>query len=192
MRMRKKRGATLVELLVSSGISLLVLGAALATLYSGMRSWIMGASMINAEVDGSQAVRRLVSDLREAMAVTVAADGRSVSFRMPQRDANGDFIVPPLWDGVSRRAILTETTGGKFTLAVGVTGSEIPVSRNVILIDPESGTGTAYRVFSPGPGTVTREIHLMVVTRTNGPRNEPIYHRIRETLFLRNIPSITQ
>lgn len=190
--MKKRRGATLVEVMVGSALTALVLLGTLATLYAGTRSWVLGQSLIDAEVDGSQAIRSLSLELREAMAVTVATDGQSLTYRMPRRNAAGDFVVPAEWDGVNRRAILAANASGRFTLSIGVAGSERALTRNLILVDPDMPGTPTYRVFTAGPGRITREIQIMVITRTNGPRGEPVYHRVRETLFLRNIPSITQ
>ncbi len=191
MNRRTRRGVSLVEVTVASALTGMVLFASLGTLYSGMRSWIQGQSLIDAETDGTQAVRMLNQELREAMAVTVASDGYSVTYRLPQRNGNGDFIIPPLWDGVSRRALVTANASGKYDLKVGISGRERLLSRNVIVTDPEAPGAITYRVFVPGAGTITRQINVMLVTRTSGPKGTPVYHRVRESLFLRNIPSIT-
>lgn len=191
MRRKCRRGITLVESMVASMLTILVLSASLGTLYSGMRSWVQGQSLIEAETDATQAIRRLNQELREAMAVTVASDGYSVTYRLPSRNGTGDFIVPPVWDGVSRRAIVTSAGNGRYTLSVGISGSEAVLTRNVIITDPEVNGAPAYRVFVPGPGGITRQVNIMLVTRTTGPKGKPIYSRVRESLFLRNIPSIT-
>lgn len=191
MKNRRLRGTTLVEAMVASVVTGLVLFTAVGTLYSGMRSWIQGLGLINAELDGTQAVRRLNQELREAMSVQVASDGQSLTYRMPQRNAQGDFVVPPLWDGVQRRAIVTALSNGSYSLGFGIAGQEYTISRNIILRDPEVSGAPTYRVFTPGPGGITRQVDVMIVTRTYGPRGAPIYQRVRETLFLRNVPSIT-
>lgn len=181
----------MVETVVASLLTGMVLFTAVGTLYSGMRSWVQGLSMIEAEMDGTQAVRRLNQELREAMSVQVAGDGQSVTYRVPQRNANGDFVVPPVWDGVQRRVIVQSLGNNRYSLGFGIAGQEYTISRNVVLRDPAVSGNPTYRVFTPGPGGITRRVDVMLITRTTGPRGVYIYNRTRETLFLRNVPSIT-
>lgn len=190
-RNQKRMGATLVEVMIASALTAFVLTGALATLYTGMRSWVAGQSKIEAETDGSQAIRTISIELREAMSVTVASDGNSISYRLPKRDSNGDFIVPVEWDGVSRRVVV-QPSGTKYALLIGVFGNEALLTKNVILVDPERAGSPAYRVFTAGPGAITRSVNIQVVTRTTNEKGGFINHRVRETLFLRNIPAITQ
>lgn len=182
---------SIVETVVASLLTGMVLFTSVGTLYSGMRSWVQGLKMIEAEMDGTQAVRRLNQELREAMSVQVAADGQSLTYRTPQRNSNGDFVVPPIWDGVQRRVIVQSLGEGRYSLGFGIAGQEYTVTRNVVLRDPGVNGNPTYRVFTPGPGGITRRIDVMLITRTTGPRGAYIYQRTRETLFLRNVPSIT-
>jgi prepilin-type N-terminal cleavage/methylation domain-containing protein len=192
MRQRRRRGVTLVEVMISVSLSALVLTGSLATLYSGTRSWMRGQGQIQVDIDGSQSMRRLSIELREAMSVTVASDGLSLTYRTMRRDSNGNFVNPPEWDGVSRRARVVDlSSSGTHALDIGVSGQEQRLTRSVILIDPMDGN-RPYRVFQPGSGTITRQLTVQIVSRTVGPEGEPLFHRTRETIFLRNIPSITQ
>ena len=188
----RRRGATLLEVMTASMLTLLVLGSVLAVMYSGMRSWVSGQGHIEAEMDGSQAIRRLAMELREAMAVTVASDGQSLTYRLPRRNASGAFSVPAEWDGVMRRVVTESLGGGRFALRIGIAGSETTLTRNLILTDPNLTGNPTYRVFTPGAGTITRQLQIRLVTRTTGYRGVPVHHRVDEMLFLRNIPSLTQ
>lgn len=191
MKSHRRRGATLVEVMISTGLSALVLTGSLATLYAGSKTWVRGQSQIEVDLDGSQAMRRLSVELREAMAVTVASDGLSLTYRTMARNADGSFKSPPEWDGISRRARVVSLSGSRFRIEIGLSGQESGLTNQLILIDPMD-QNRSYRVFQAGAGAITRQLTVQLVTRVNGPSGEPLYYRTRETIYLRNIPSITQ
>jgi Tfp pilus assembly protein PilW len=191
MKSRKRRGATLVELMVGTGLSAIVLTGSLATLYAGSKTWVRGQGQIEVDLAGSQAMRRLSVELREAMAVSVASDGLSLTYRTMRRNPDGSFKSPPEWDGVSRRARVVSTSGSKFKVEIGVAGQETGLTSQLILIDPLDAN-RSYKVFQAGAGTITRQLTIQLVTRVDGPEGEPLYYRTREAIYLRNIPMITQ
>ncbi len=185
--MRKtKQGTTLVEVLVASSLSVMVVFTTLGIFMSGMSDWARGQGRIDAESQSQAAVRQISDTLREAMAVSVDADGQGLRFRLPAKGEDGSFRVPAVWDGVERRIY---HQSGKLMLAEGGRAREL--ARGVILTDPNSPYGDAsYRIFSPNTGTVVRQLTVMVATRTNGAAGEKVTGRTRETVYLRNIPDL--
>lgn len=185
-RRRKTAGATLVELLVGSSISMLVLYGAVMLMVAGSASWYKGEGKILAETQSQRAVRLISSELREAMSITVDANGLGLNYRLPQKDGNGNYIVPAQWDNVTRRIELSGTN-----IRILENGNPRVICRNVILTDPKSTSGEApYVIFAPGAGTITRQLTVMVVTQTGTYRGGTTTSRSRETLFLRNIPEL--
>lgn len=183
-----RRAVTLVEVLVSASISSLVLFSAISIFLSGIGSWARGQGKIDAETQSRQAVRVVSDALREAMWVSVDADGMGLTYRLPRTEADGSFEVPVIWDGIDRRIAYAS---GKLNLT-DASGTRT-ICRNIRLTDPESPGGTTlYRIFVPGPGSITRRLSVMVVTETNGARSERVVGRKRETVFLRNIPELTR
>lgn len=183
---RKRRGATLVEVVTASGIGVLVLSGAVMTLFAGMSSWAQGESRISAESDAQGAVRIISKELREAMAVSVDGNGRGLSYRLPERDGSGDYVVPAVWDGVTRRI---EYTDGIIRTFDGE--SYRTICRGVILTDPltQGGAG-GYRPFVAGSGTIVRQVTVQIVKRAYGNRNHVVTSRRRESIFFRNIPEL--
>jgi hypothetical protein len=177
--------------MVGTGLSAIVLTGSLATLYAGSKTWVRGQGQIEVDLAGSQAMRRLSVELREAMAVSVASDGLSLTYRTMRRNPDGSFKSPPEWDGVSRRARVVSTSGSKFKVEIGVAGQESGLTSQLILIDPLDAN-RSYKVFQAGAGTITRQLTIQLVTRVDGPEGEPLYYRTREAIYLRNIPMITQ
>lgn len=184
---RYRRGATLLEVLTASAISVMVLSSVVAALLSGMQSWARGAGKINAELTSQQTLRTVTSELRQAMAVTVDANGRGITYRLPRLDAGGNYVVPAEWDGVERRIFVT--VAGE--LFLGPVGDTREVADGLILTDPKAANA-AYRPFNAGPGSITRRLDVMLVVRQSGAGDQYEVSRVRETVYLRNIPSLTQ
>lgn len=173
---------TIVEVATAAVISTMVLGAAITLFIAGAGMWVRGGEMMETEVQSRQAVRVIATNLREAMQVTVDADGQGVTYRLPTRLSDGTFRAPAVWDGVTRRIF---HNNGSIRLTDN--GGTRTITRNVILTDPDNGNA-AYRIFVPGSGTVVREITIRVVCRRTLPNGIVYLGRKRETIFLRNIP----
>lgn len=193
----RRRGATLVEALTASALSVLALFTAVSVMISGMGSWAKGQGRIDAEGDAQAAVRAISNELREAMAVTVVS-GTLIEYRLPQKDEDGNFVVPAIWDGVARRIEWVPTGSGIGEIRSVGGSTNRALCRNVILRDPQSNGftpssgGSAYAPFTAGPGTITRQLTIMIATRANGSQDQYVVSRSRETVFLRNIPSLTR
>lgn len=198
-RKRNRRGGvTTIEVLTASALSVVATFTAVAVMISGMSSWAKGQGRIMAEGDAQNAVRTISNELREAMAVTVLS-GTAVEYRLPQKDNDGNFVVPATWDGVTRRIEWASTDGGTGLIRItGGNGVSNVVCRQVILRDPQSSGftptsgGSTYSVFTPGAGAITRQLTIMLATRANGSKNNYVVSRSRETVFLRNIPTLVR
>lgn len=197
-RKRNRRGGvTTIEVLTASALSVVATFTAVAVMISGMSSWAKGQGRIMAEGDAQNAVRTISNELREAMAVTVLS-GTAVEYRLPLKDGNGNFVVPAQWDGVTRRIEWSSTDGGLGLVRVTGGSTNNVICRNVLLRDPQSSGftpttgGSTYNIFTAGAGTVTRQLTIMLATRANAAKKEYVVSRSRETVFLRNIPTLTR
>lgn len=185
---KKQRGSTLVELLTASGVTTLVLLGSLSILFAGSASWAQGVGKIGAETDAQMSVRTVSEALSEAMSVTVDPNGMGLSYRVPLKDASGDFALPVTWDGVNRRI---EVEGTKLAMIDG--GNKRIIASGLIFTDPVSVHGSKpYELFTPGQGNVTRQVTIEVATKRLGFHAKPLLSRSRETIFLRNIPVLTK
>jgi hypothetical protein len=184
-----RRATTLVETMIAAGLTSMVLIGSVATFFMGAISWTNGQAHLDVETNSQKSVRMISGELRQAMAVAVDGDGNGLTYKLPSVDGTGNYIVPPVWDGVTRRIQLQNTN----QIAIVTNGNGRVICRNVILKDPKSdGGNTAYKIFSPGTGAITRSITVMVVSQTTGFRNAITNSRSRETIFLRNIPELTR
>src|SRR3954466_12563397 len=103
MMRSKRRGATLAETTIAAGLSTLALFGAIMLFLSSAMGWTRGSGRIDAEATTHRAVREIARELREAMSVTVDANGLGLSYRLPVKDASGNYTMPITWDNVARR-----------------------------------------------------------------------------------------
>lgn len=183
---KKNFGGSLVEVSVAAVVGTMVLGTALTLFIAGAGMWVRGSEMVEAESQSRQAIRVISDQLRQAMVVVVDGNGQGVTYRLPTRNATtGIFNVPAVWDGVNRRMfhqngniILQENTATRV------------ICRNVVLQDPQNGNAN-YTIFSAPPVALIREVTVQVVTRRTR-QGRSYLGRKRETVYLRNIPKLTQ
>jgi len=188
---KRRRGFTLMEAMTASLMTVLVIAGAVGTMLAGLQSWSQGTGLVESEMDAQQGMRAVVGELREAMAITVDADGKGVTYRLPQKNGSGEFITPALWDGVSRRISIVANTYGRNDLNIGVVGNMTKISRNIVLQDPIR-LNVAYIPFVAGPGTIKRSITITFVSNALGSKERVTYSRNRELLYLRNVPALTK
>jgi hypothetical protein len=186
---RKNRGSSLVEVLVASSISAFVMTSLILALLSGMKSWTIGQGKINAEVSSAQGMRSVISELREAMLVTIDNNGMGITFQVPARQNDGTYSVPPVSDGVNRRIYYQSSTQ---TIRVSDNTGDRALARYVINTDP-SRNGASYRLFTATRvSTVIRQVDVRIVAQTNSSADDYNTSRARETVVLRNVPVSTQ
>ena len=185
-KVRRQAGLTLIETLVSAMVSVLALGTASAVILSGSSTWVLGQGKIQAEQSAEAGVRIIAQELRGAMSVTVDANGLGITYQLPATDANGNYLSPVTWDGVTRRIAYSN---GNLVKTVG-SNSRTIVS-NVILTDPLSSGGTgSYKIFTPGVGVLTRSLTMEIVTSRPGVDSHLVNARNRETIYIRNVPQL--
>ncbi len=180
----KKRGVSLLEAVTAAALTTIVIFGSVATFLSGMSAWVRGQAHIDAESGSQRAVRRIANDLREAMTVSVDADGMGITYNLPQKDGTGAYVIPMVSDGVSRRIALN---AGQIVKTGG--GENRVYCKGVVTTDPVSNA--AYRVFTPGVGAVTRSLTIMIASRSASYKTETVASRSRETIYLRNIPRVS-
>jgi type II secretory pathway pseudopilin PulG len=181
----RKSGFTLVETLTSATLNVLVLGGAATLLIGAGSSWIRGEAKVEAETSAEIGVRLIADEVRGAMSVTVDSNGQGMTYQMPAVDGTGRYVTPIAWDGVNRRIALS---GSSLIKTVG-TGSRT-VIKGVTLTDPQ--TNAPYRIFIPGPGSITRQLTMELVVQRNGVSSKTYNARNREMIYIRNVPQITK
>lgn len=181
----RRRGATMVEVVVGAGLSVITLIGGVGCYMAGMMSWMKGVGAMDSISKSQDSVRLVCNQLREAMSVTINESGTVVTYAMPSKDENGSYVLPLASDGVTRNFTLSN---GSLTQTVGQNTRLI--SANVLNIDP--ATGASYKPFSANNGDVTRQVVVTLVTSKQGFRNNWTPSRSRESVYLRNVPQLSR
>lgn len=186
--LRRQRGMTLAEVVIASGLSTVVLITGFGIFVAGMSSWLRGSGRINAEATSSTAMRIVSRELREAMTVNVDSNGQGISYIKPAKDSTGGYATPLVSDGITRRIALS---GSNLILTTG--SSNRTICTNLITTDPYStGGASAYKIFTPGATGIVRSLNVMIVAKCSAFEGESVTSRSRETVYLRNIPTLTR
>ena len=110
--LRNRKGMTMVEVLISAGLLSVVLIGTLVLLSSTLSIWAKGASGTSANSHASLATRRLVTEIEEGKAATVASGKLTVVF--PYFDTGtGDYDRAQT--GITVNYYLSGTTGSEST-----------------------------------------------------------------------------
>ena len=182
--MSRRRGSTITEVMLASSISTIVLFAGVGTFLVGMRSWIRGQASVDALNGSQRAVRVISNELREAMSLVIAGDGRTVTYQKPLKDANGNFVTPMQTDGFTR----TISVSGAGVLTMTAQGQTRTLAKGLVLTDG----GIPYNPFSAVNASLTRSLTVKLVSSQTGPMNSNVLSRVRETLYLRNVPQLSR
>lgn len=201
-RLSKKAGMSLMEVAVAAGVSAVTLGFSVSVFMMASSSWARGENRIAGENDVRQTVRIISDELREAMWVSVDADGQGLTYRKPKKEPTGEFSIPVVWDGLDRRIELENDT---IVLSESATVERV-ICRGVMTKDPfrssnhamdsaisktaSNGSWQNYKIFEPNVGTFTTEVRVTVVTSNRGGAGEFVRARKREVVALRNVPEL--
>jgi len=205
MRTRRNRrsGFTLAEVVVTSVVSAVVLTSVVTLFITVIAAWARGETTMGTEGDTQEVVSKVADELREAMWVSVDADGYGLTYRKPRKTVAGDFEIPVVWDGYDRRIYLT---GTDLKIFDGTTTRNL--STNVLKNDPfrlgthmnqkkkSNQTVTAegaptYKIFVPNSASLVSEVTVTVVTGAKGGRpGEWARAKKRDRVVLRNVPEL--
>jgi hypothetical protein len=184
-RRSKKRGGTILELMTAVCLSIVVLSTAVGILFTGTASWANGLGTQNSQNDAVMAVRTLSDILAPAMSVSVSADGSTVTYELPQTDANGNYTYPLAWDDVTRTI---STAHNEVILSDG--NNERVLINSLIYTDPYN-SNAAYKVFTPLAGSTVRQMTIEIATQYHGYKATTKPNRDRETINFRNVAPLS-
>ncbi len=188
-RKRGNRGTTLLEVLTASALSVFVIGTSVTVLISGSASWAKGQTRIAMEMGSQQAMRKISLDLRETIDASVDANGLGINYKLPRRDGSGNLIIPMEWDEVERRIEFHETGTNMGIIRAKVGGNYRTLLEDVPKLNPQ--TLVANKFFVPGKGTIVRSVDVVLVGKA-AESSHAGTDRLKETIYLRNIPSLSR
>lgn len=185
---RRQRGFTVVELVTGAGVLTLVLLMGVNIMAMAYRSVHQGMQNATIENDTQYSIRYIAHRLREAAAVTVDSDGLGISFYAPAKDGNGNYVTPLTPSSVEHRFYYSD---GKIYERLGDRTPKAVVDY-AMNSDPTTGqSGSSFRIFRASSSGVVRMITVLLVARRSTPSGY-VTARVREAVYLRNIPSVTR
>ena len=187
--MRKQKGMTLVELMTSLGLMAFTLGAISSLFVFGLRSFQNTTTDTNINQSNAQGMRRLTESLREAMSVTISADGKTVSYTLPKVAAAADpftaekeYIIPLESDNTIRT--FTVNSSGNLVHSVG----NRTLVKNIQFTDPDPASSQFNQTYLPFSSTTIgsqRAITINLIT-SESVLGKLRYARYKTTVVLHN------
>lgn len=137
--LKNEKGFTLFELVISSGLLLVVLVILLSFMSSVMNYWSKGFSGTSANSSAALAMRKLVLDVQEGMNSSASTDGNTLTVTFPYRaSSTGDYVRGQ--SGVVARYYFSgktgsETSGNLSYLWKSVGYGKTLIGKNVMRVD---------------------------------------------------------
>lgn len=139
--MKKRRGFTLIEVMVGSSLTALLILYSLTLLSTSLRSMQRTDARIEMSDKGTLVIRKISEELRSAFNVTVSSDGRTLSYSLPKFNTTNDLVtgekeytLPMQSDGVTRN--YSVNSSGQLRYWEG-TGAARTVATGILLVDPD-------------------------------------------------------
>ena len=171
-------GLTLVELMVTSAITIIIIGTATMLVSTGGRMYNTGWTQTVATIDTSLAAQRMEREIREAAYVTLSTDGTKLTYYSPQTDSSGNYLVPMI---ASTTAKYFQVTNGSLYWS----DKQQPLLTNIQATDPT--TSSSYTPFTNVyPGTILRGVKILICVRKTTPTGND-NSRISTTVYVRNL-----
>lgn len=111
MKHRKRRGLSIMEVMVSALIMLWIVSILVSFTNMNSRLWQRGVMDAGTQADGQQAIALLARDIRAARSVVVASSTSTlVTLQLPSYDSSGNLIIP-MTNGEVVAYYLSDSTG---------------------------------------------------------------------------------
>lgn len=183
----RKRGFTLLEMLVGMSIFFLLVGGLMSLWVTSFRFYNYTDTDIDLSQSNSMGMRKITEKLRSAMAIEIADDGKTLYYTLP-RLSN---VVDPTTGEREYMQPLTADTEHSFSVVEGQliddeTGDVLV--DEISAVDPDPGStqyGQEYAPFQLTTIGSRRAVTINLITRrTVGPTDR--YVRMKTTAILRN------
>lgn len=110
-RRRTRRGFTLIEVVIASGVTMMVLSSIVFFSTFQARSWQEATAVYGSQRPGQTAVELLAPSVRAARSVVVGSSSATrLTLQMPKYDSSGNLVIP-LADGDILSFYLSDATG---------------------------------------------------------------------------------
>jgi hypothetical protein len=188
----KRRGFSVLELVVSMAIMMLVVLGSTALLLTGLRSFNRTTNSVTITQQNAQGMRRIAETLRGAIDITISEDGRRIEYSMPVLAGGVDpftgepeLAIPLQSDGVLRGFVVNFQDGTLRELE-----TDRVLVQNVTNMDPNPQSSQYGQVYSPFQATnigSLRAVTINLITQL-GTDYDRRSARMKTTVLVRNSP----
>ena len=188
----RRRGFTLVEILVGGTITGIVLLSVVGLFAQGLRSLRRTDVQMEMAEQSSLAIRKIIEILRSGATYSLSQDGRTLIFQLPLTHSQPDpitgeyeYVYPIQGDGVNR---LLYVENGTLYYQIGNNDPEVLVT-GISPTDPDPSSPyhtMPYPVFSATSVGSQRGIRITLITK-RPTRTDDLYTRMSSIVHLRNV-----
>lgn len=176
-RNRMQHGAVMVEVVIASMLTAMMLLLLVNAQIQVLRNFQQAINENTANRTTYNALRTVREQAQEAVQGWVSADGCEVRLFPPQRDANGNLILPVQPD--TARPIIFRVDFSTGSLTRTQTGTTMTLLTGIRSIRPQGGSYVPFSIQQYAPGVQAVHVRLSVQQGQN-----PIW--FEEMILLRN------
>ena len=189
--MKKNRGISLVEVVMGSGLMMLVTLGSMTLMASGLKSLTKTSTDVTLSDKNALGVRWVCEYARQSMGATISNSGSQVNFSLPAMSSKADpvtgekeFVYPLNSDGQVR--------GFKVDFAAG-TMTDLHMNKvivkNIAATDPDPKSSNYGKNYQPFSFTMVGPRKAIVIQLITKDKVSGIvrYTRMKNTIVLRNI-----
>lgn len=184
----KKFGMTLIELLVASATTMMLVLGACTLFFAASKQFYTTEADVDITQSNANGMRYVTQKIRQAMSLTITDSGKSVSYVMPAYSSYVDsttgeyeLVVPLTADGVARSFSVSNGT-----LYDNKTGKALV--KNIVLTDPDPTSSQYNQTYAPFTLTTVgsrRALTINLITQRNVSSSKR-YTRMKTTVIIRN------
>ena len=184
----KRKGFTLVELLVATGVMGLLITGVMTVFASSMHSFYRTETDIDLANQGSLGMQRVADSLRGAYGMEVMDSGNKVTYTMPLISN----VVDPI---TGEREIFDPLQGDGVVRSFSVREGKLyddfenrVLMDDIVLIDPRSDSSQFEKTYAPFQLTTIGSRRALTITFITAEQvlGEPRYSRMKTTVIIRN------
>ncbi|MCS7300715.1 MAG: hypothetical protein NZ556_04080 [Fimbriimonadales bacterium] len=183
-RNRRTRGSMMLEVVIASALSVMVLALLVSVQYTVLRSYQRTVDYNTADRAAYNALREIRELAQQAVSVSVSNDGTVATLFLPRRDTNGRVAIPVQADTANPVVLRANFAAGQLTLQQN--GQTRLLLANLSATGGQSGnlSYTPFQIRQIAPGVSVFRVRLSV--RQAHQRTGAQRAWYEETILLRN------
>ena len=180
-RRSRARGSMMLELVIASALSVMVVALLVATQLGALREYQRALNRNTASRSAYNALREIRGLAQQSVQASVGAGGTQLTLLPPQRDANGAIQLPIQPDAANPITLTVNFATGTLTLTSG--GNSRVLLTGVSNRTPQGNTYSPFTTRLYAPGALALHVRLSVRQGTGTASTTAWFE---ETILLRN------